>query len=204
MFLFVDQNFLKGYEKRFGILTPKLAKALIQALGFIESDTRFSVNPTDRYKIAYVLATFKWETAHTFEPIDEYGGNTYFEKRYGYKTKVGKRLGNINEGEGAKFHGRGYVQLTGRANYQKASQAFDVDLITNPDLAKQPQLAYNIAIEGMIKGAFTGKKLSQFFKPNQAPDYDRARSIINGQDQHQKIADIARRFDELLVVSLQV
>jgi hypothetical protein len=117
---------------------------------------------------------------------------------------VGKRLGNKEPGDGSKFHGRGYVQLTGRSNYEKATKAFGVDLIDHPDDAKDPRLAYDIAIEGMIQGAFTGKRLSQFFRPNMPPDYDAARSIVNGQDQHQKIADIARRFDELLTVALKV
>jgi len=203
MFSFDDDKFFVGYVKRFGPLKTDLAAAIKQVLGNIEADNRFTENPTDRYKIAYILATFKWETAHTFKPIDEYGSSQYFEKRYGPGTKAGKRLGNTQPGDGAKFHGRGYVQLTGRSNYKKASDAFGVDLIADPEKAKQPKLAYNIAIEGMIKGAFTGRKLSQFFKPNQSPDYDSARSIINGEDQHQKIADIARRFDELLVISLE-
>lgn len=202
MFNFTDQLFLDGYAKRFGRLNAPLADNILRVLHFIEADSRFAANPVDRYKIAYMLATFKWETAHTFAPIDEFGGDAYFEKRYGYQTSTGKRLGNTAPGDGALYHGRGYVQLTGKANYQRASQAFGVDLLKAPDLAKEPGLAYQIAASGMIAGAFTGRKFSQYFKAGAAPDYDAARAIINGTDRAAEIADLARRFDELLVISL--
>lgn len=202
MFNFSDAVFLSGYAKRFGPLQEALAQNLLTVLHFIEADQRFEQDPTDRYKIAYMLATFKWETAHTFAPIDEFGSDAYFEKRYGYQTSTGKRLGNTVAGDGALYHGRGYVQLTGKANYQRAGAFFHVDLLNAPDRAKEPRLAYDIAANGMIKGAFTGRKFSGYFKNGAAPDYDGARAIINGSDQAQKIADIARRFDELLVISI--
>lgn len=203
MFAFNVSSFLKEYTARFGPLNAELAAAIQTVLSYIESDSRFSENPTDRYKVAYMLATFKWETAHTFKPIDEFGSEAYFEKKYGFNTRVGKGLGNVFSGDGAKYHGRGFVQLTGRYNYDNYSKLFGIDLINNPDKAKESNLAYKIAVDGMINGRFTGAKLNQFFKPNQPPNYDLARSIINGSDQSQRISDIARRFDELLVMSIK-
>ena len=135
-------------------------------------------------------------------PIDEHGGPKYFNSRYGPQTKVGKMLGNTKPGDGALFHGRGYVQVTGRRNYGKAKTLTGVDLLSEPDEAKNPELAYEIAIQGMIDGWFTGKKLSQFIKDGQPPDYENARTIINGHDKAQNIADIARRFDEVLSASI--
>jgi putative chitinase len=193
MFNFNHDKFFLGYINRFGPLKTDLAESIQIVMDFISADERFSENPTDRYKIAYILATFKWETAHTFKPIDEYGSNDYFENKYGYLTKVGKRLGNTNPG---------YVQLTGRFNYKSASDQYNIDLINQPDLAKGSEIAYKIAVDGMINGSFTGKKLSNFFKPKQPPNYDLARSIINGTDQYQRISDIARRFDEVLMASI--
>ena len=199
MFTFNRSKFFDGYRVRFGPLTDDLVEGLEFLLGQIEQDNRFPGTETNRRELAYCLATFKWETAHTMKPIDERGGNNYFNKRYGPQTSVGKMLGNTKAGDGALFHGRGYAQLTGRRNYAKAKQLTGVDLIADPDRAKNPEVAYQIAIQGMKDGWFTGKKLSQFIKDGQSPNYEDARTIINGHDKAANIADIARRFNEVLV-----
>ncbi|HEX6126397.1 MAG TPA: glycoside hydrolase family 19 protein, partial [Pyrinomonadaceae bacterium] len=198
-FTFHRKKFFDAYRDRFGPLTQSLVDALEYLLGKIEKDKRFGSSANDRHQLAYCLATFKWETAHTFEPIDERGGDDYFNERYGPDTKVGKRLGNAKTGDGALFHGRGYVQLTGRSNYERAKKLTGVDLLSDPDRAKEPELAYEIAIEGMIHGWFTGRKLSGYFKPDGTANYEGARAVINGSDQATRIADIARRFSEILL-----
>jgi putative chitinase len=197
MLTFDRKKLLDGYTSRFGPLTESLAEAFKFLLGKIEVDERFSDTDTDRRQLAYCLATFKWETAHTMKPIDEFGGDAYFNKRYGPLTSVGKMLGNTTAGDGALYHGRGYVQLTGRRNYNKSKTLTGVDLIKEPDRAKEPDLAYHIAIQGMKDGWFTGKKLSHFITGDKT-DYNNARTIINGHDQAEKIADIARRYSEIL------
>ena len=130
-------------------------------------------------------------------PIDERGGDAYFNKRYGPQTSVGKMLGNTKAGDGALYHGRGYVQITGRRNYAKAKTLTGVDLIAEPARAKEPDIAYQIAMQGMKDGWFTGKKLANYFVGDTA-DYFNARKIINGLDQAEKIADIARGYSEIL------
>jgi putative chitinase len=52
-----------------------------------------------------------------------------------------KDLGNINKGDGEKFKGRGLIQITGRYNYTLLSKAFNIDLINNPQLLEEPDLA---------------------------------------------------------------
>ncbi len=197
MLTFDKKKLMDGYLSRFGPLTANLETAFTFLFGKVANDSRFSDTDTDRRKLAYCMATFKWETAHTMEPIDERGGAAYFNKRYGPKTKVGVMLGNTKDGDGALFHGRGYVQLTGRRNYAKAKALTGVDLLTTPDRAKEHDIAYQIAIQGMMDGWFTGKKLSNYFFGDNA-DYVNARRIINGLDQADKIADIARSFSEIL------
>ncbi|MGZ6292055.1 MAG: glycoside hydrolase family 19 protein [Syntrophales bacterium] len=199
MLKFDRKKFFDGYRSHCGPLTQDLVDALELLLGEIENDTRFPGTDTDRRKLAYCLATFQWETAHTMKPIDEHGSPEYFESRYGPETKVGKRLGNTQPGDGSLFHGRGYVQLTGRNNYERAGKLTNTDLLVHPDQAKEPQIAYQIAIQGMIDGWFTGKKLKQFVVDDAPPDFENARTIINGHDKAQVIADIARRFDETLL-----
>lgn len=202
MFTFDRKKFFDGYRIRFGPLTQDLVDAIEFLLAQIEQDVRFGETETDRRQIAYCLGTFKWETAHSMRPIDELGSNSYFNRRYGPQTKVGKVLGNTKDGDGALFHGRGYVQLTGRRNYTKAKNLTGVDLLTNPDDAKDPALAYQIAIQGMKEGWFTGKRLDQFIKDAVA-DFENARTIINGHDKAQTIADIARRFSEVLLEAIK-
>ena len=201
MFKFDHKKFFESYRDRFGPLTQELVDAIEFLLKQIEQDNRFDGSDTDRRKLAYCLATFKWETAHTMRPIDERGGNAYFNSRYGPGTKAGKNVGNTKAGDGALFHGRGYVQLTGRSNYTRAKALTKVDLLSEPDRAKEPELAYQIAIQGMTDGWFTTRKLSQFFKDGGVADYENARTIINGHDKAANIADIARRFSEVLLAA---
>jgi putative chitinase len=200
MFTFDRKQFFDSYRMRFGPLTQTLTEALEFLISKIEQDARFGETEVDRRQLGYCLATFKWETAHSMRPIDEFGSDARFNRLYGPQTKVGKILGNTKAGDGALFHGRGYVQLTGRRNYAKAKKLTGVDLLSDPDAAKEPSLAYQIAVQGMIDGWFTGKKLSQFIKDG-VTDYENARTIINGHDKAQTIADIARRFSEVLLES---
>lgn len=143
---------------------------------------------------AYLLATAKHETADTMQPIVEYGGRKYFDK---YDTgKLAKTLGNTPEadGDGYVYRGRGYVQITGRSNYEKASQALDLDLIGNPDLALQPTVAAQILVRGCTEGWFTGRKLADYLPGS----YRDARQVVNGRDDASLIGGYAFRFEEAL------
>jgi hypothetical protein len=139
-----------------------------------------------------LLATAWHETAATMQPITEYGGRKYFDK---YDTgKLAKALGNTPEadGDGYTYRGRGYVQLTGRANYAKAGLALGLDLLRNPDLALQPTVAGKILVTGCTEGWFTGKKLSDY------ADYRNMRRVVNGTDKADAIARYAETFEAAL------
>jgi putative chitinase len=151
---------------------------------------------TDLRWLAYMLATAYHETARTMQPIREYGQRPYFDKYEPY-TRVGKVLGNTVSGDGARFKGRGYVQLTGRRNYALAGKKLGVDLVSNPDLALDPHHAARIMFEGMIDGWFTGKKLTDYFNDSKS-DWVNARRIINGTDKAQTIAGYAKTFYDAL------
>jgi len=76
----------------------------------------------------------------TFIPIHELGGDAYFKRLY-----EGRRdLGNTEPGDGIRYHGRGFIQLTGRANYLDMQNRTGRPLVDNPDLALEPELASDI------------------------------------------------------------
>jgi len=146
---------------------------------------------------AYLLATAYHETAATMQPITEYGGRKYFDK---YDTgKLAKALGNTPgaDGDGFLYRGRGYVQITGRANYAKAGGWLKLDLIANPDLALQPTVAAQIIVRGCSAGWFTGKNLSDYLPG----DYEGARRVVNGVDDAKLIAGYAVEFERALAVA---
>ena len=151
---------------------------------------------TDLRQLAYLLSTVVWETAWTCQPINEIGSDTYFFGMYdkgGTRPDVAKRLGNTVSGDGIKYKGRGFVQLTGRANYQKFTDLLGIDLVCQPDLALQTDVAAQILFIGTQQGIFTGKKLSDYFT-SKVSDWVGCRRVINGQDKATEIAQIALKF----------
>lgn len=75
-----------------------------------------------------------------FLPIDEVGGTAYFTRLYEGR----KDLGNTHPGDGARYHGRGFIQLTGRSNYRAYGEKLGVPLEQQPELALQPDIAARV------------------------------------------------------------
>lgn len=160
----------------------------------------------DRW-LAYALATAFHETAFKMKPVHELGGRDYFFRMYdkdGARRAVAAQLGNTQAGDGVLFHGRGYVQLTGRRNYTKMGSVFGVDLTSSSaaaDRVLELSLAAKIMFKGMEEGLFTGKKFGDFFKGDKA-DWRNARKIINGLDAADKIALYGREFYDSISYSV--
>jgi predicted chitinase len=98
---------------------------------------------------------------------------------------------------GQSYYGRGLVQLTHKTNYAAQGNRLGIDLLNNPDLALELDVATDITFHGMINGDFTGKKLADFFNL-QTEDWIDARRIINGLDHAQEVADVSRTFFAVL------
>jgi putative chitinase len=155
--------------------------------------------------VAYALATAWHETAGTMQPIKERGGASYFFSRYdpkGPRPDIAKRLGNTEPGDGARFCGRGYVQLTGRANYARAELEVGEGLLHDPELALRPDIAAKIMREGMCEGWFTGKSLASYLPEEGGRatygQFTVARRIINGLDRAADIAGYAVKYQDAL------
>jgi putative chitinase len=149
--------------------------------------------------LAYMLATAFWETARTMQPITEYGGRSYFDK-YETGTRLGNALGNAEPGDGYRYRGRGFVQITGRSNYSKMQLITGAPLVADPEKALDPTIAAAIMFEGMQRGTFTSKKLADYFN-DRLTDWVNARRIINGTDKAETIASMARQFHGALIAA---
>lgn len=153
---------------------------------------------------AYALATAYHETASTMQPIKEYGGTSYFTRMYdvtGARPQMAVANGNTCAGDGPRYCGRGYVQLTWKNNYTKAGRECGVDLASDPDRALEPDIAAKIMRRGMQEGWFTGKKFSDYLPgsgPASLAQFTAARRIINGTDKAAQVADHAVKFQQAL------
>lgn len=130
-----------------------------------ELDQRGLLN---RRNLIYLLATIAVETP-VCKPIREYGGPKYFTKMYEGR----KDLGNTQKGDGIKYAGFGFLQLTGRANYTYYGSKLDIDLVNHPELAGQ----YDNSIRILIQ-YFVDRKIFQ------QTELKKVRRLVNGGLNH--------------------
>jgi peptidoglycan L-alanyl-D-glutamate endopeptidase CwlK len=149
-------------------------KYLPKVLYYLES-----VGLGDRDAILMALGTIRAETAG-FEPISE--GISRFNTSPGgnpfdlYDFRGSGDLGNGAFGDGARFKGRGFVQLTGKFNYTKFSNRIYKDnrLVDVPDLANDPDVAAKLLAE------FLKDSVSCWRPALQPRDFPKARKCVNG------------------------
>lgn len=96
--------------------------------GLLQQFGRHRISESDARKYGYI----KGKRKANQEAI----GNLIYGGSHGKDN-----LGNTKAGDGYKFRGRGYIQLTGRANYQRFKDFSNIDVINNPDLLLKPEIA---------------------------------------------------------------
>lgn len=99
---------------------------------FIKSNTNRVINHF-LAQCAHETGGFKWFT--------ELGNQAYF-KKYDYRSDIG----NQGVGDGYKYRGRGYIMLTGKANYKFYSPKVGKDLVEDPDWVSTPEGAVATAV----------------------------------------------------------
>ena len=97
-------------------------------------------------ELAQFLAQCAHETAN-FSTLKEFGdAKTFLRYDPKFNPSKAKELGNILPGDGEKFKGRGFIQITGRYNYTQAGEALGLPLDKNPQLLENPNVAAQASI----------------------------------------------------------
>jgi peptidoglycan L-alanyl-D-glutamate endopeptidase CwlK len=166
----------------FSSITPEIVSKIFPAtpVGNISANLpdileALAEKQCDRLMVIMALATIRAE-AESFTPLSEFpskyntppGGAPF--SLYDHRSD----LGNQGPPDGERFRGRGYVQLTGRANYSKFGPVVGVDLIAHPESASDPKVAAKLLT------AFLVAKNDQIHQAVARKDLASARRLVNG------------------------
>ena len=161
-------DFLRGFIQQNGITDPKEQAMFLSQLDH-ESGGFKVLSENLRYKPESLLKVFPKYFKGGIEEARQVaaGGPEAIANRV-----YGNRMGNKQEGDGFKYRGRGFIQLTGRDNYAKAGKDLGIDLLGNPDLASQPETAAKIALWYWKQRGIS--------RPAQSGDIEKVTRLING------------------------
>ena len=138
-------------------------------------DALVAANLSDQAMVLMALGTIRAET-ESFVPISE-AQSRFNTSPSGHPFDLydnRRDLGNTGAPDGANFRGRGFVQLTGRANYTRYASEIEADLVTNPELANEPELA------AILLARFLGDRENPIREALAANDLTTARRLVNG------------------------
>jgi predicted chitinase len=142
---------LKAACAKYGLTSPIAIAAL---LGIAGGECRWKlVEEGFNYSADRLLQVFPSVFKGDKALAQQYAGNpnnSLPEFLYGYTTSKGKGLGNTQPGDGGNFIGRGYIQLTGRANYKRYGEMVGQDLLNNPKLLSDPAIAAEVSVKYML------------------------------------------------------
>ncbi len=152
-------NNIKEACNQLGITSPNAIAAM---LGIVGGECLWKLqNESFNYRADRLLQVFPSVFKGNKNLAQQYAGNpgnSLPEFLYGYQSKKGQSLGNIEPGDGLKFIGRGYIQLTGRSNYTRYSKLMyekgllssPTELVNKPDLLSNSKIAAQVAVLYML------------------------------------------------------
>lgn len=145
----IDAKWLKPLNDTFAkydISTPKRQAAFIGQCGH-ESNNFRTLEENLHYSASALMRVWPSRFPDN-DTAEKYANNP---EKIANKVYAG-RMGNTEEGDGWKYHGRGLIQLTGKENYEHCGSSIGVDLVGNPDRLLDPEYA------AMSAGWFFNKK----------------------------------------------
>ena len=171
---------------------PRLSQPQVTGIEAI-LDACFRYGVDDPHHVCYILANVYRETGGYMFPIKETVYASHKDKNPSDKTVIarlnkayvaGKLPWVKNPYWENGWFGRGQLQITHKSNYEKMGKRLDVDLVSHPEKALDPNISADIAVVGMSEGLFTGKKLSDYKFPDDVenPPAENPRRIVNGKD----------------------
>src|SRR3990167_11177457 len=108
--------------------------------------TEIYLEPLQAAMDEFEINTSQRQAAFLAQIAHESGSLRYVrELASGEAYELRSDLGNTEPGDGPRYKGRGFIQVTGRANYQACGDALGVDLVGSPELLERPDFAFRLA-----------------------------------------------------------
>ncbi len=178
-----------------GQLSVEQVKGMDDLLGAIQA---YPV--VDLRHAAYILGGVYHEVGKRMVPVREGFASTDAGARAAVKSLFDRKIISRNYAlpvNGVSYYGRGRIQNTHLANYEKLQRRFGKPFVTQPDLLLDSKVDAEVTVAGHMEGIWTGKKLSDYISSTKA-DYVNARRIVNGTDRAAMIAGYAEKFEAAL------
>lgn len=156
---------------RLGINTEERWTALIAQCA-LESEFFTRTEENMYYKASTLMRV--WPSRFkSIEKAKQYAANP--EKLA--NSVYGGRMGNDKPGDGYRYRGRGYIQLTGKNNYRRAGLALGIDLLKTPSLAAEPAYAWLIAAWFITSTKYKGRTIARWADMRA---WDKVSRAVNG------------------------